>query len=119
MGASLAAPSSVGAPPGQAWPVRTGNQSAGLSPTASRRRSSRRTLLSRPDSTASTSGAPEVLSVLSGRESSVRRLDLLREAVGDNPADWFPALTGHAWPGGTAIEDDGVATAEALRLAAE
>ncbi|WP_226663790.1 VirB4 family type IV secretion/conjugal transfer ATPase [Alteriqipengyuania lutimaris] len=45
------------------------------------------------------SNAPEVLTVLSGRESSVRRLDLLREAVGDNPADWFPALTGHAWPG--------------------
>jgi len=45
------------------------------------------------------SGAPEVLTILSGRESSVRRLDLLREAVGDDPADWFPALTGHAWPG--------------------
>ncbi|MEL7718879.1 VirB4 family type IV secretion/conjugal transfer ATPase [Citromicrobium bathyomarinum] len=45
------------------------------------------------------SNAPEVLTILSGRESSVRRLDLLREAVGDNPADWFPALTGHAWPG--------------------
>ncbi|UVI39256.1 VirB4 family type IV secretion/conjugal transfer ATPase [Qipengyuania spongiae] len=46
------------------------------------------------------SGAPEVLTVLSGRESSVRRLDLLREAVGDDPADWFPSLTGSAWPGG-------------------
>ncbi|TCD01885.1 VirB4 family type IV secretion/conjugal transfer ATPase [Erythrobacteraceae bacterium CFH 75059] len=46
------------------------------------------------------SGAPEVLTLLSGRESAVRRLDLLREAVGDSPADWFPALTGHAWPGG-------------------
>ncbi|MBD76474.1 MAG: type VI secretion protein [Citromicrobium sp.] len=45
------------------------------------------------------SNAPEVLTILSGRESSVRRLDLLREAVGDDPADWFPALTGHAWPG--------------------
>ena len=44
------------------------------------------------------SNAPEVLTILSGRESSVRRLDLLREAVGDDPADWFPALTGHAWP---------------------
>tara|TARA_R110002072_G_scaffold138109_2_gene281146 strand:- start:36912 stop:39338 length:2427 start_codon:yes stop_codon:yes gene_type:complete len=48
------------------------------------------------------SGAPEVLTVLSGREGSVRRLDLLREAVGDNPADWFPSLTGAAWPGGGA-----------------
>ncbi|EDL48781.1 VirB4 family type IV secretion/conjugal transfer ATPase [Erythrobacter sp. SD-21] len=46
------------------------------------------------------SGAPEVLTLLSGRESSVRRLDLLREAMGDAPADWFPALTGTAWPGG-------------------
>lgn len=46
------------------------------------------------------SGAPEVLTLLSGRESSVRRLDLLRDAMGDAPADWFPALTGAAWPGG-------------------
>ncbi len=45
------------------------------------------------------SGAPEVLTLLSGRESSVRRLDLLREAMGDAPADWFPVLTGMAWPG--------------------
>ena len=47
------------------------------------------------------SGAPEVLTVLSGRESAIRRLDLLREARGDAPADWFPSLTGTAWPGGT------------------
>ncbi|MBX7535049.1 VirB4 family type IV secretion/conjugal transfer ATPase [Qipengyuania sp. GH1] len=46
------------------------------------------------------SGAPEVLTLLSGRESSVRRLDLLRNAMGDAPADWYPALTGTAWPGG-------------------
>ena len=46
------------------------------------------------------SGAPEVLTLLSGRESTVRRLDVLREALGDTPADWFPTLTGHAWPGG-------------------
>ena len=55
------------------------------------------------------SGAPEVLTLLSGRESSVRRLDLLREAMGDAPADWFPALTGTAWPGGandTALDED-------------
>ena len=45
------------------------------------------------------SGAPEVLTILSGRESAVRRLDLLREAVGDQPSDWYPALTGRAWPG--------------------
>jgi len=45
------------------------------------------------------SGAPEVLTILSGRESAVRRLDLLREAVGDHPSAWYPALTGRAWPG--------------------
>jgi type IV secretion system protein VirB4 len=55
------------------------------------------------------SGAPEVLTILSGRESAVRRLDLLREAVGDDPAQWYPALTGRAWPGepsGNTDEDD-------------
>ena len=66
------------------------------------------------------SGAPEVLTVLSGRESAVRRLDLLRSAVGDAPADWFPSLTGAPWPGGA---DDGFADIperlEAERLAAE
>ncbi|HYD24517.1 MAG TPA: VirB4 family type IV secretion/conjugal transfer ATPase [Croceibacterium sp.] len=45
------------------------------------------------------SGAPEVLTMLSGRESAVRRLDVLREALGDDPADWYPPLTGRAWPG--------------------
>jgi type IV secretion system protein VirB4 len=45
------------------------------------------------------SGAPEVLTILSGRESAVRRLDLLREALGDDPGEWYPALTGRAWPG--------------------
>lgn len=54
------------------------------------------------------SGAPEVLTLLSGRESSVRRLDLLRAAMGDAPADWYPTLTGSAWPGGPndAMGDD-------------
>ncbi len=62
------------------------------------------------------SGAPEVLTVLSGRESSVRRLDLLREAVGDKPEDWYPALTNHAWPDGPSLDSD---DAQAMRLAAE
>jgi type IV secretion system protein VirB4 len=54
------------------------------------------------------SGAPEVLTILSGRESAVRRLDLLREAVGDEPAAWYPALTGRPWPDGTAaVDQDG------------
>jgi len=63
------------------------------------------------------SGAPEVLTLLSGRESSVRRLDLLREALGDAPSEWFPALTGTRWPGGA--NDEGEAGVEDLRLAAE
>ncbi|MEO0463544.1 MAG: VirB4 family type IV secretion/conjugal transfer ATPase [Pseudomonadota bacterium] len=46
------------------------------------------------------SGAPEVLTILSGREAAVRRLDLLREAVGDEPSQWYPALTNRAWPDG-------------------
>ncbi|NVD43406.1 VirB4 family type IV secretion/conjugal transfer ATPase [Qipengyuania atrilutea] len=45
------------------------------------------------------SNAPEVLTILSGRESTVRRLDLLRDAVGDEPSEWYPSLTGQAWPG--------------------
>jgi type IV secretion system protein VirB4 len=45
------------------------------------------------------SGMPEVLSLLSGRESTVRRLDALREQYGDAPAAWYPALTGEYWPG--------------------
>ena len=62
------------------------------------------------------SGAPEVLTLLSGRESSVRRLDLLRQAMGDAPADWYPTLTGTAWPGGP--DDERVDDIE-LGLAAE
>jgi type IV secretion system protein VirB4 len=61
------------------------------------------------------SGAPEVLTILSGRESAVRRLDLLREAVGDDPAEWYPALTGRAWPGTRAdhLDADGFTAWEA------
>jgi len=62
------------------------------------------------------SGAPEVLTVLSGRESAVRRLDSLRDAVGDAPADWFPSLTGSAWPGGA---NDSAHDGSEFRLAAE
>jgi len=47
------------------------------------------------------SGMPEVLAVLSGRESTVRRLDALRAEYGDAPAAWYPALTGELWPGET------------------
>ena len=62
------------------------------------------------------SSAPEVLTLLSGRESSVRRLDVLREAMGDAPADWYPALTGTAWPGGP---DDAKVEEFEIGLAAE
>ena len=59
------------------------------------------------------SNAPEVLTILSGRESSVRRLDLLREAVGDDPAQWYPALTGRRWPGAPAQDSDDLDSWEA------
>ncbi|MYL97662.1 VirB4 family type IV secretion/conjugal transfer ATPase [Novosphingobium sp. FGD1] len=45
------------------------------------------------------SGMPEVLTVLSGRESTVRKLDQLRERYGDAPEAWYPVLTGMQWPG--------------------
>jgi type IV secretion system protein VirB4 len=45
------------------------------------------------------SGLPEVLTVLSGRESSVRRLDALRAIHGDDPEGWYAHLTGERWPG--------------------
>jgi len=50
------------------------------------------------------SNAPEVLTILSGRESAVRRLDGLRDTLGEAPAAWFPALTGTPWPGDPAPE---------------
>lgn len=37
-------------------------------------------------------GEPEMLTILSGRETSVRQLDQLRAEVGDDPADWMPRL---------------------------
>ena len=42
---------------------------------------------------------PGVITVLSGRESTVRKLDILREKFGDSPGSWYPALTGEYWPG--------------------
>ena len=38
------------------------------------------------------SGMPDLLTVLSGRESTVRRLDMLRAEHGDDPAAWMPHL---------------------------
>lgn len=42
-------------------------------------------------------GEPALLTVLSGREASVRQLDQLRADLGDDPADWFEPLTGSPW----------------------
>jgi type IV secretion system protein VirB4 len=52
------------------------------------------------------SGMPEVLTLLSGREASVRRLDRLRAELGDDPARWLPALTGADWGFEPASADD-------------
>jgi type IV secretion system protein VirB4 len=38
-------------------------------------------------------GMDDILTVLSGREASVRRLDALRAQHGDDPAVWLPLLT--------------------------
>ena len=38
------------------------------------------------------SGEPDLLTVLSGRERTVRLLDTLRGDLGENPADWLPRL---------------------------
>lgn len=51
------------------------------------------------------SGMPEVLTLLSGRESTVRKLDTLRSQYGDAPARWYPALTGEYWPGELAEDE--------------
>lgn len=45
------------------------------------------------------SGMDDMLMVLSGRESAVRRLDMIRARVGDDPAAWYPLLTRSRWPG--------------------
>ena len=37
-------------------------------------------------------GEHEILTILSGRERNVRRLDEIRARVGDDPADWLPEL---------------------------
>ena len=39
---------------------------------------------------------PQLLTVLSGRETTVRLLDQLRAEVGDDPADWLPRLVASA-----------------------
>ena len=58
---------------------------------------------------------PDILVALSGRESSVRRLDELRQRFGDKPSQWWPHLIGTPWPGPTG--DESVAFPK-LRVAA-
>ena len=57
-------------------------------------------------------GMPDLLTVLSGRESSVRRLDEIRGAVGDDPAVWYPMLTRSPWPGSPPSDDYWLEAAE-------
>jgi type IV secretion system protein VirB4 len=57
-------------------------------------------------------GMPEVLTVLSGRESTVRKLDALRAELGDTPSAWYPALTGADWPGNSDQGTDWIEAAE-------
>lgn len=42
---------------------------------------------------------PDLITILSGRETSVRRLDELRAALGDDPAVWWEPLLGKPYPG--------------------
>jgi type IV secretion system protein VirB4 len=41
---------------------------------------------------------PDILNMLSGRESTVRQLDDLRARFGDAPQDWWPHLIGEPYP---------------------
>jgi type IV secretion system protein VirB4 len=45
------------------------------------------------------SGMPEILTILSGREKSVRHMDSLRAEHGDDPAGWLPQLVEAAQKG--------------------
>ena len=42
---------------------------------------------------------PDLIKILSGRESTVRRLDELRATLGDDPAAWWEPLLGEPYPG--------------------
>lgn len=42
---------------------------------------------------------PDMLTALSGREASVRRLDELRRRSGEHPASWWEDLVGRPYPG--------------------
>ncbi len=42
---------------------------------------------------------PDLIAILSGRESTVRRLDELRASLGDDPSAWWQPLLGRPYPG--------------------
>ncbi len=44
-------------------------------------------------------GENDLMTVLAGREANVRRFDMVRAAVGDDPARWYPIVAGAVWPG--------------------
>jgi type IV secretion system protein VirB4 len=48
------------------------------------------------------SSMPDMLTMLSGREATVRKLDQLRAQHGDAVEAWWPALIGTRYPGATA-----------------
>lgn len=58
------------------------------------------------------SNMPETLRILSGREQTVRALDLIRERVGDAPEKWLPLLLRGGKPG----EAKAIAPSKQLRL---
>jgi type IV secretion system protein VirB4 len=47
------------------------------------------------------SSQPELLTLLSGRESSVRQLEALRGSLGEAPSKWWEAMFGTPYPGGS------------------
>ncbi|NUQ18122.1 MAG: VirB4 family type IV secretion/conjugal transfer ATPase, partial [Sphingomonas sp.] len=57
-------------------------------------------------------GMPDLLTILSGRETTVRRLDEIRAAVGDEPSVWYPMLTRSSWPGTPPADDFWLEAAE-------
>jgi type IV secretion system protein VirB4 len=58
------------------------------------------------------SGLPQCLKILSGNENTVRRLDVLRASVGDDPSRWYPLLVNQPWPGTPTVVPDFAVAAE-------
>lgn len=61
------------------------------------------------------SSMPDLLVALSGRESSVRRLDELRRRHGDPPSRWWRDLTGSEYPAG-ADSGEGISRKSSKKL---